>query len=445
MNDILEGKVLNLTHESKGVVKVGHYPVFIQNSLPEEQIEFKITNEKKRFAEGELVRILKENENRVVAPCPYYSKCGGCQTQHMDDVLELEFKTESVRNTLSRHIKDIKVNNCVSHNLYDYRNKSVFHVREIAGEVHIGFYKEKSRDIVDVKYCMIQKPISNEIVNTVRNLVETYKVSAYNERTGRGYLRNVIVRSNSDNSEVQVVFVTNSDSELNKMFVEDLVQAHQNITSVIQNINTRRTNLVTGSVSRLIYGNECIADDMLGKTFKLRHQSFYQVNHEVTQLLYKEAIDQAKLTEDDIVIDAYCGVGTIGQIASPHVRKVIGIEVVEEAIRDAEENALLNEVTNAEYHVGKAEDIIKQLVKNNVQPDVVFIDPPRVGTDKAFLDAVLEVGPDRIVYISCNPATLGRDLSILNEQYEIEDVTPFNMFGKTYHVEVVCSMRKRDL
>lgn len=443
VSDILQGSVLNLTHESKGVVKIGHFPVFIKNSLPDEDIEYKITKKKSKFAEGELVRILKENKRRVSPPCPYFFECGGCQTQHMDDSLEIEFKTESVKNTLSRHIKDIKVNTCVSKHQYDYRNKSVFHVREVDGDVHIGFYKDKSRDIVDVNYCMIQKPIANDIIKTVRRLIKTYNISAYNEKSGKGYLRNIIIRSNNDNSEIQVVFVTNSESPINKRFVEDLVLAHQNITSVIQNVNQKRTNLVTGRESRVIHGNERIQDKLLGKTFKLRHQSFYQVNHGVTELLYQEAIDRAQLTEDDIVIDAYCGVGTIGQITSPYVKKVIGIEVVEEAIRDAKENAELNDRTNTEYHVGKAEEIMKQLVKNNVQPDVVFIDPPRVGTDKDFLDAVLEVAPDRIVYISCNPATLGRDIKILSEQYEIDVVTPFNMFGKTYHVEAVCSMIKK--
>lgn len=444
MSKLLIGNVLNLTHEGKGVVKNDYYPIFIKDVLPNEVVEYEITKEKKKFAEGKRVRLLETNKDRVTPPCPYYGVCGGCQTQHMNARLEESFKTDSVRNTLSRHIKDIEVNECVSlSNLYNYRNKSVFHVREENNAVNIGFYKEKSRDIVDVSYCMIQKPISNEILKTVRTLIEKYNVRAYNAKQHKGYLRNIIIRSNNDNSEIQVVFVTNTKAPFNMMFVQDLINVHPNITSVVQNINRERTNLVTGKESIVLHGTDFIEDTLLTNRFRLRNQSFYQVNHEITELLYNEAIRRAEITENDIVVDAYCGIGTIGQIASQHAKKVIGIEIVEDAILDAEQNAIINDIKNAEYHVGKSEDVMRQLVDEGLKPNVVFIDPPRVGTDVEFLNALLEVEPDRIVYISCNPATLGRDIAYLSEAYDIHDVTPYNMFGKTYHVEAVVHLTKK--
>lgn len=441
MDKIYNGIVTGYTHDGRGVVK-DHHLAFIRGALKDETVEYTLTRTGKKFNQGKVTNVLTKSKNRTVPPCPYINECGGCHVQHMNDLEERDFKREAVFNTLRRHIKDIKVSDTVElDDLYYYRNKTVFAVREQSGNVVIGQFHKNGKDVVDIDHCMIQKHSHNEIIKVLRKLIVKHNISIYNEDLHRGFLRHLIIRSNHDDSEIQVIFVTNGKEYSFKPLVNELVK-DERITSVIQNIHTEKTNLVTSFESVVRYGNEFIEDELLSRKFKVKDLSFYQVNHEITEKMYNEAIERAELKETDVVIDAYSGIGTIGQLLSQNVKEVIGIEVVESAVEDAKDNAELNNIKNASYVLGKAEDKIKEIVKEKTI-NTLFIDPPRKGADKVFLDTILEVEPEKIVYISCNPATLGRDLKILSEKYNVGRVTPYNMFSKTYHVECVVSLSKK--
>lgn len=440
MDNTYKSKVSGYTHDGRGVVKENHL-AFIDGAIRNETITYTLTQTGNKFSQGKVVDVLSRSENRVNPPCKYYDVCGGCHVQHMDETEERDFKKEAVLNTLRRHIKDIEVNDTVElEELYYYRNKTVFAVREQRGKVVIGQFHKNGKDVVDINHCMIQKRSHNEIIEVLRKLIVKYDISIYNEEKHTGLLRHLIIRSNHDDSEIQIVFVTNGKSYTFKPLVDELIQDAR-ITSVIQNIHTEKTNLVTSYNSVVRYGKSYIKDELLTKQFKVKDLSFYQVNHDITEKMYSEAIKRAALTKTDVVFDAYSGIGTIGQLLADKVDEVIGVEIVESAVEDARQNAELNDIKNATYLLGKAEQKIEEIV-NKKQIDALFIDPPRKGCDRTFLDTVLQVEPERIVYISCNSATLGRDLKILSEKYTIGSVTPYNMFSKTYHVECVVLLTK---
>lgn len=443
-NKSYEGIVEDYTHEGMGIVKIDGYPVFLPDVLKGEKVEYKAVKVNSRYAFGKVTHVITPSSNRRTPPCEYYFQCGGCQIQVMDDQGQADFKKQVVNQNINQQAGlDLKINDTVSgHPLY-YRNKSQIPVQKIDGQVVLGFYKPRSHDIVDIDHCYIQKDVHNDIMLFIKDKLIEEETSIYDEKSHQGLLRHIAIRSNSDDSEIQVVFITNGKRNEFLSIVKALKEAYPNVKSIVQNINDEKTNVIFGKRSIVLLGHDFITDTLLGQSFKIRDRSFYQVNHAQTEKLYQIGLDMADLSGDETIIDTYSGIGTIGLAASDRVKKIIGIEVVDSAVEDAKENAKLNGIDNADYYLGKAEEVMPQLVKEGVSADVVFVDPPRKGCHNEFLDALIKVNPEKIVYISCNPSTLQRDMKYLSENgFKATEVTPVDLFPQTKHIEAVTVLKR---
>lgn len=439
-NERFTATVEDYTHEGMGVVKVEGYPIFIPDVLKGEEIDFKVVKANRKFGFGKTLEVKEASNNRINPPCPYYFQCGGCQIQTLDYLEQQQFKTSTVDKTINRMGKlNLEIESIIGAEApFNYRNKSQIPVQFNDGKVEMGFYRPRSHDIIDIDDCLIQKDIHNELMVFIRDEFNKARISVYDEALHQGLVRHVIIRSNHDDSEVQIAFVTNGKKNLFEPVIEAITKQFPMVTSIVQNINDQKTNVIFGDETITLYGNAYITDTLLGRQFRIKAKSFYQVNHAQTEKLYQKAIELADLKGDETIIDTYCGIGTIGLCATESAKNIIGIESVESAVLDARENAVLNGVDNAEYHLGKSEDVMKRLVSQGVEPDVVFVDPPRKGCHPEFLEALAEVAPEKIVYVSCNPSTLQRDLNYLTEQgYKAGPVTPVDMFPQTNHVEAV--------
>lgn len=441
-NQIFTGEVIDLTHEGHGVVKIDRYPVFVPNALPNEEIEYKLIKVNKNFAIGKLLEIHKESAERVTPPCVYYNKCGGCQLQHLDYQSQLTMKRNQVVNLFHRKGKfeQTVINDTIDMmNPWNYRNKSQIPVGlNKEQDAIVGFYRQRSHDIIDMDECIIQDSIQNQLMRSIRALLKEHDVSIYNERKKQGLLRHVIIRVGHVSREVMIIFVTNGKKfKQAKPIVEKLVNAMPNIKSVIQNINETHSNVIMGKTSKTLYGKDEIIDELDSVEFEISDQSFYQINSSQTVKLYNQAKKYAQLTGEETVLDTYCGIGTIGLYMADKAKHVYGVEVVPAAIEDAKKNAQLNGYDNTTFVCGKAESVILDWKQQGIQPDVVMVDPPRKGCDETFLNTLLELNPKRIVYISCNPATQQRDAQILAQNYALKEITPVDMFPQTTHIETV--------
>lgn len=438
-NNNYEAVVEDYTHEGMGIVKVDGYPVFLPDVLKGETVEFKAVKVNSKYAFGKVLNVLKQSPNRQTPPCEYYFQCGGCQIQVMNDAEQAEFKHQVVQQNINQQARlNLKINATVTGDSLYYRNKSQIPVQKIDGRLIMGFYKPRSHDIVDIEHCYIQKHVHNDIMLFIKDKLIEENTSIYDETSHQGLLRHIVIRSNSDDSEVQVVFITNGKRNEFLSIVKALKEAYPNVKSIVQNINDEKTNVIFGRRSIVLLGHDYITDTLLGKSFKIRDRSFYQVNHAQTEKLYQIGLDMADLSGDETIIDTYSGIGTIGLAASDRVSKIIGIEIVDSAVEDAIENAKLNGIDNADYYLGKAEEVMPKLVKEGVSADVVFVDPPRKGCHTQFLDSLIEVSPKKIVYISCNPSTLQRDMKYLERHgFKASEVTPVDLFPQTKHIEAV--------
>lgn len=441
-NDIKTGTVVDLTHEGHGVVKIDRFPIFIPQALINEQIEYKIIKVKKNFAIGKLLNINTRSENRVAPPCIYYERCGGCQLQHLSYEAQLEMKKEQVINLFQRkaHFDNSKINDTVGMtDPWRYRNKSQIPVgKNEQNEVIMGFYRQRSHDIIDMESCLIQDSQHQEVMNEVKSILKDLNVSIYQEQLKKGLMRHLVVRTGYHTDEMMIIFVTNGKKWSQKnAVVEKILDAFPNVTSIKQNINDSHSNVIMGRQSITLYGKDTIIDQLTDSTFKISDQSFYQINSEQTEKLYNKAIEYAQLTGNEVVLDTYCGIGTIGLYMAPHAKHVYGVEVIPSAIEDAQQNATINQCNNTTFVCGKAEEVILQWKAQGIKPDVVMVDPPRKGCDETFIQTLLTLEPKRIVYISCNPATQQRDALLLAEKYQLEEVTPVDMFPQTTHVETV--------
>ncbi|MDO5359750.1 MAG: 23S rRNA (uracil(1939)-C(5))-methyltransferase RlmD [Jeotgalicoccus sp.] len=438
-NNNYKAVVEDYTHEGMGIVKIDGYPVFLPDVLKGESVEFKAVKVNSKYAFGRVLKVLEESPNRQTPPCEYYFQCGGCQIQVMNDAEQASFKRQVVGQNINQQARlNLHINDTVTGDSLYYRNKSQIPVQKIDGEVVMGFYKPRSHDIVDIEHCYIQKHVHNDIMMFIKDKLIEENTSIYDEKSHEGLLRHLVIRSNNDDSELQVVFITNGKRNEFLSIVKALKEKFPNVKSIVQNINDEKTNVIFGRRSIVLSGHDYITDTVLGKSFKIRDRSFYQVNHEQTEKLYQIGLDMAGLNGDETIIDTYSGIGSIGLTASGRVSKIIGIEVVESAVEDAKENAKLNGIDNADYYLGKAEEVMPKLVKEGVSADVVFVDPPRKGCHTEFLDALIEVAPKKIVYISCNPGTLQRDMKYLDRHgFKATEVTPVDLFPQTKHIEAV--------
>lgn len=446
-NESLTVTFEDLTHEGSGVAKIDGYPIFVPQALPGEEALVKVVKVNKNFAFGKLLELKTESPERVKGTCHVH--CGSCQLQHMSYSLQLQMKENQVRNVMKKvaHLDHVPVHPIIGmDNPLHYRNKVQIPVGEKNGELIVGYYQKRSHRILEnMDTCSIQDETINEIVKATREIANRVGVKAYNEEQHTGELRHIMVRTGFVTKEAMVVLVTRSNKLTGKdMIIRELTERFPQIKSIAQNINDKRTNVIMGSKTKILWGEEYIYDKIGDITFAISPKSFFQVNPVQTKVLYEKALEYANIGSDDIVVDAYCGIGTISLFLAQKAKKVYGIEIVPEAINDAKKNAELNGITNAEFHVGEAEKVMPQWKEEGLTPDVIVIDPPRKGCEVDFLQAMLEMEPKRIVYVSCNPSTLARDLRILEDGgYETKEVQPVDMFAQTSHVEAVAWLEKR--
>lgn len=398
-------EIFNLDHQGRGIGRINNKIIFIPNALPKEVIEAKIILEKKNYYEGKINNILTQSVDRIESICPHFNECGGCQYLNVDYQKSLEFKQNKVNNILKKYLPfDIKINSIIKSddNLY-YRNKVTFQVND-----EIGFYKEKSNDLIPVDTCFIAD----------KNITELYK--NIKDNISLNNIKQIIIRSSKKTNQSMIIFKTTDYIDTNK---------------IIDTLKDKTTSIYIND--ELIYGKDKIIEELLGYKFYISPTSFFQINTLQAEKLYSKALGYANITNNDLVLDLYCGTGTIGILASKTAKKVIGIELNKEAIKDADKNKGLNNVNNIEFYAG---DVGKILIKNNYNPEVIIVDPPRAGLDNVVINQILKINPERLVYVSCDLMTLTRDLKILSEYYDILELTPVDMFPMTSHVESVVKL-----
>lgn len=439
--------ILRLGSSGEGVGRYENFTVFVRGALPGETVQAKVDVVKKQYATAILQDIVTPSPQRVAPLCPVYAQCGGCQLQHMSYDGELLEKQGQVRDALERigHLTGIDVLPTLgAATPWEYRNKMQFPAAAAKGKAVVGCYATGSHRVIDVASCAIQKDGNNDILRVVRQWMNEYHVPAYNEKTHTGIVRHVMGRVGVRTGELMVCLVTaQADVPHTAELIDMLRDGLPNLTSVVQNINTRRTNVILGPETKVIYGTPTIHDSIGPLTFNISAQSFFQVNSEQAQRLYEKALEFADLQGDEIVADVYCGTGTITLFLAQKAKKVYGIEIVEPAIKDAVKNAADNGISNAEFILGDAVEKLPELIEDGVRPDVIVLDPPRAGCGEPVLEAIAKSQPKRVVYVSCNPATLARDLAYLDTKgYKAVKVQPVDMFPRTHHVESIVLLSK---
>lgn len=444
--------IISQGYEGEGIAKIDNkYPIFIEGALKGEKVKVRIVKVNKNFAYGKLMEVLEASEERVNPPCAIYKRCGGCKLQHASYKAQLDFKWDRVKDCVSKIGKlDPSI---VKYPLgmeepWRYRNKFQLPIGLINGEVKIGFFAPRSHDIIDMESCLIQDEIGDKVVKLTREWIEKFNIRPYNvdgEYDEKGIVRHIMIRRGFTTNEVMVVLVTNGEKLPHKEeFVDLMVKNIPGIKSVIQNINSKKTNVILGLESKTLWGEDTISDYIGDFRFNISPLSFFQVNPTQTEVLYGKALEYANLTGNEEVFDAYCGTGTITLFLSQKAKKVYGVEIIPQAIDNAWINAKENKVDNVEFFVGESEVVIPDLINKGVKADVVVVDPPRKGCDKKLLDAITNIDAKKIVYVSCDPSTLGRDLQLLEENgYKTLEVQPVDMFPNTSHVENVAKLIKK--
>lgn len=492
-NEEVVADIVGIGHEGEGVGRVQGFTLFIPGALPGEKVRAKVLKLKKQYGYAKLLEVLEASKDRVHAPCPIYKQCGGCQLQHLDYAAQLEWKRQLVIDNLER-IGKLKVdagdtdgragsgdaagvessgkgsekrtevelppsNATLSHegiivhptlgmdNPWRYRNKAQVPIGMEEGGLVGGFYAQGSHRIIDMEACLIQHEANDEVVRRIKQLGSKLGVTAYDETTHSGFLRHVVVKIGFRTGEIMVVLITNGDKFPRvDEWVKAISREISNVASICQNINTGRGNAIFGDRTKVLWGKETITDSIGDVQFAISARSFYQVNPVQTEVLYRKALEYAGLTGRETVIDAYCGIGTISLFLAQQAAKVYGVEIVPEAIADACANTALNGITNAHFAVGAAEDVIPAWREEGVAADVIVVDPPRKGCEPRLLETIAAMRPARVVYVSCNPSTLARDLRILEDAgYRTVSVQPVDMFPHTVHVECVVRIYRDDI
>ena len=438
----IKGTCTDLTHEGLGVVKIDNKPYFIFDILPGESGKFEITKENKNLGYAKVVLRHNDSKNRIVPICKEFGKCGGCDFFNMDYDFEASYKLKMINETFKRigHL-DFQIKSIIkADKTTNYRNKVQIPFKRFNNKVSCGFYMKKSHDIIEINKCYLQTDLTTDIAKFTKNIMNDLKISAYDEIKHNGCMRHLLVR-NTCNNEYMVVFIVNDyQMQSIKELAQRIKDRYKEVKSIILNINKEKSNVILGREYKVLYGNDYLVENILGLNFKMSHKAFFQINHDQTEKLYSKAIELANITKEDVVLDCYCGVGTISLLCAKYAKKVYGIEIVKEAIDDAKENALLNNIENAEFICAPAEEKINDLVG---EIDVLVVDPPRKGLDKSLVDTLLNSNIKRIVYVSCDVATMARDLSLLTEKYELKDGYGVDLFPRTANVETVVLLQRK--
>ncbi|RUT45369.1 23S rRNA (uracil(1939)-C(5))-methyltransferase RlmD [Paenibacillus anaericanus] len=451
-NDEVVIEIIGMNHDGEGVGRVDGYTLFVQGgALPGEQVRVKVLKIKKQYGYAKLLEVVEASPDRVAAPCLIYDKCGGCQLQHLSYEGQLAWKRQHVVDALER-IGKLNVTDEESSNRgivvlptlgmsepWRYRNKAQVPIGVTEGGLVGGFYARGSHRIIDMETCLIQHESNDDVVARVKAIGRRVGITAYNEETGQGLLRHVVVKVGFRTGEMMLVLVTNGNKiPRENEWINAIREEIPAVVSVCQNVNTRQTNVIFGDVTRVLWGKDVIYDYIGDVKFAISARSFYQVNPVQTEVLYGKTVEYAGLTGAETVIDAYCGIGTISLFLGQHAKQVYGVEIVKEAIEDARANAELNNMQHVTFEVGASEDVIPRWKEQGIEADVIVVDPPRKGCDPRLLETILEMKPERVVYVSCNPATLARDLRVLEDGgYRTVEVQPVDMFPHTVHVESV--------
>ena len=438
--------IIDYGMNGEGIAKIDNFTVFIPNSMKGEKVKILIVKVLSSHAFGKVIEILEKSPYRAESDCSTYKRCGGCDLRHIDYEETLNIKQEMVKNLVNKTLnKKVNVKKTIGMgNPYYYRNKAQFPVgMNKDNEVTVGVFAQRTHEIIPIKDCYIQNSISQKIAFSIQQFVIEKQIPIYDEKTKKGLLRHIVVKVGIRTHEIMCILVLNGTKiPYENELIEMLVKIY-NVKTIVKNINKKDTNVILEYENITIHGDGYIYDTLGDYTFKISPMSFYQVNPVQAEVLYNTALETAKLDKEDILFDLYCGIGTIGIFASSYVKKVYGIEIVEQAISDAKENAKINNIKNIEFYAGDTEKIFENLIKTkNICPDVVLVDPPRKGLDNNTIGNILAVEPKKVVYISCNPATMIRDIKLLEDKYEAQEIQPVDMFPFTTHVETVVLMSK---
>lgn len=462
-------KIDGMGYQGEGVGKIDGFTIFIRGAIQGEKVKVKIVKVNKNFAFGKLLDILEPSIYRVNPSCSIYKRCGGCQLQHISYEGQLDFKKKRVKDCLER-IGKFKIAECdelFEDNVlekknrdayvklyntlgmavpYRYRNKVQLPVGKCKGKINVGFYAKATHEIVDMESCLIQNETSDKIVELMRDWIEKYNIEPYDEKTGRGIIRHIMTRKGFATSEIMLVIVTfTKNLPYKKELVELMYKNIPEMKSIIHNVNHEKTNVILGKKFMTLWGQDTIKDYIDKFKFNVSPLSFFQINPVQTEVLYSKALEYAGLTGNEVVFDAYCGTGTISLFLSQKAKKVYGVEIIDEAIKNARINAEENGVNNVEFITGKSEVVIPDLISKGVRADVVVVDPPRKGCDSRLLKAIADMAPRTVVYVSCDPATLARDLAVFRDfGYMTKEVQPVDMFAQTAHVETVVRLKRKD-
>ena len=439
-------EIIDNGFQGEGIAKIDNVAIFIPNAIKGEKVKIKILKVTSKVVYGKIIEILEKSEDRIEdIDCETFSRCGGCALRHVKYEKTLEMKKEAVETTLRKALgREVKISEVLKMDEpYNYRNKLQYPVGiDNNGKPVMGVFAERTHVIIPTKDCKIQDVLSQKIANDIFEFIENNNIKVYNEKSLSGSIRHIIIRIGKKTNEVMVTLVSNTaEIEKEKELVNYITSKYKEIKTIVKNINDKNTNVILGRKNKVLFGNGYIYDYLGEFKFKISPMSFYQVNPIQTEKLYGKAVEYANLTGNETVFDLYCGIGTIGIFASKNVKNLYGIETIPEAIEDAWQNAKENNLENAEFFVGDVEKTLPEFIsERKINPDVVFVDPPRKGCDKTALDTLLQIEPKRIVYVSCNPATLARDLKILEEKYNIEKLSICDMFPFTHHIESIASL-----
>lgn len=443
-------KRLGINGEGVGFFK--RTVVFVPGALPGEEIIAQIEKVYPNRAEAVIKRIKKKSRDRVVPPCPLYDECGGCQLQHLSYEGQLKEKQDVVRQAFERYTKikpeKLPLRPTVGmQNPWEYRNKSQLQVAKEKEKVIAGLYGINSHRIIDLDQCIVQHPETVRVTNAVKRILEDLNIPVYHEKTRKGIIRTIVVRTGFETGETQLVLVTTQEKIPRKeLLIAEIQKRIPEIKSIVQNVNDKKTSIIFGERTIPLEGPETIGEKLGSLSFELSARAFFQLNPQQTVKLYDEAKKAAKLTGKEKVVDAYCGTGTIGLWLAPDAAEIRGMDIIDESILNAKENAKRHGFANTQYETGKAEVILPKWLKEGWKPDVIVVDPPRTGCDQAFLKTVGKIKPKRLVYVSCNPSTLAKDVHMLiSHGFEMENLTPVDMFPQTAHVEVVCTLVQKNI
>ncbi len=469
-NQEVEVTIDNIGADGEGIGRIDGYALFIKDALIGDVVKAKVMKAKKNYAYARLMEIITPSPYRITPPCDIARQCGGCQLQHLEYKKQLEYKRDKVINCLERigKFKVIQTEEPISEECeqeciqmappigmedpYFYRNKAQFPVgRNKEGKVVSGFYASRTHSIIETQRCYIQAKENEEIIKIIKNFIAEFQISTYDEESHQGLVRHILTRVGYKTKEIMVCLVINGKNIPHSEVLVERLRKIEGMTSICLNYNTEKTNVILGSKGHTLWGQDYITDYIGEIKFQISPLSFYQVNPVQTERLYGQALEYAGLTGNEVVWDLYCGIGTISLFLAKKAKRVYGVEIVPQAIEDAKRNAQINGITNAEFYVGAAEEILPAMIHgeegfDKKAAEVIVVDPPRKGCDESLLNTIVAIGPKRVVYVSCDPATLARDLRYLADRgYRVEKARAVDMFPGTVHVETVCCLQRVNM